>query len=350
MPNTAAEHVAIVMPTKDRAHLLGRAIESVLAQTHSNWTLTIVDDGSTDSTGAVVRAFNDARIAYVRHERPLGPANARNAGIRASAPSAYLAFLDDDDEWLPTKLERQLAQFLSSEVPLAAVGCGRIDYEEDGVIDRCPAHRGDVFEDLLARRARGYGAQLIMVRRRDDFPDILFDPDLLPLEDLDYSMRVALTGPFDFVDEPLVKVHRDDGGPHVWNAAAAVRGYERLAAKYADYLSSRPWIGSYYDVCIARDLARLGQLGAARTRLRRAIAGSSSRLRVFLWYMGSSIGAVGISACARILPIAPPAQTARSTARIVVATAVASLVQQMWTVALPGIVEACGALPVVCLA
>jgi glycosyltransferase involved in cell wall biosynthesis len=298
--------VSVVMPTHNRAALLGRAIRSVLAQTHTNWELIIVDDASRDNTAAVVAGFADARITYVRNEVALGPAGARNTGIAAAAATDYLSFLDDDDEWLPRKLELQLELFRTGAPDLVAVGCGRIDVDEKTTAVRLPDYRGHVFEHLLARRARGYGAQLIMVRRRKDEPELLFDRELQPLEDADYSMRQALRGTFDFVPEALVRVFRDDGGQHVWNSEAAIQGYRALARKYATELSTRPWISGYYRVCVASDLARLGRLSECRASLRSAVAGNPQRARVCLWLLASLVGAFGVKVCSRLFPIPPP--------------------------------------------
>ncbi len=301
------ETVSIVVPTHNRAHLLGRAVRSVLAQTHQDWELIVVDDGSEDDTQAVLAGFRDPRIRSLRNDPALGVSRARNAGILAARPSGYLAFLDDDDEWLPRKLELQLATFRSSPVPLSAVGCGRIDCGPTSSEIFLPHYRGEVFEHLLARRARGYGAQLILVKRWPGQEDVLFDADLPCLEDADYSMRLALRGPFDFVAEPLVKIYRNDGGPHVWNPEAAILGYERLAHKYQEELVSRPDVKSYYEVCMARDLASLGRLKECRSRLREAFGTSDRRARLLSWYAASLVaGSVGVRFSARLLPILPP--------------------------------------------
>ena len=98
----------------NRAAPVRRAIESVLAQTCQDFEIIVVDDGSTDGTAAAVETFADRRITLIRHEQNRGGSAARNTGIRASS-AAYVAFLDSDDEWLPTKLERQLEVFERSD-------------------------------------------------------------------------------------------------------------------------------------------------------------------------------------------------------------------------------------------
>jgi len=98
--------VSVIIPTFNRAHLVGSAIQSVLGQTYQDFEIIVVDDGSTDNTREVVRAFTDPRVIYV--PRPNGDLSAaRNTGIRASR-GEYIAFLDDDDLYLPNKLAVQV--------------------------------------------------------------------------------------------------------------------------------------------------------------------------------------------------------------------------------------------------
>jgi glycosyltransferase involved in cell wall biosynthesis len=99
--------VSVIIPTYNRAHLLERALLSVLNQTVCDFECIVVDDGSTDGTGNLPLITNpDTRIRYLRLPENRGVSAARNAGVNAtSAP--LLAFLDSDDEWLPVKLEKQ---------------------------------------------------------------------------------------------------------------------------------------------------------------------------------------------------------------------------------------------------
>jgi glycosyltransferase involved in cell wall biosynthesis len=99
--------VSIILPTYNRAHYLGRALESVLSQTYSNWECRIIDDGSTDDTEEVLAGFDDPRIHYRRQENQ-GVSGARNTGI-AECRGEVMALLDSDDEWLPDKLGKQLS-------------------------------------------------------------------------------------------------------------------------------------------------------------------------------------------------------------------------------------------------
>ena len=100
--------VSVIVPTHNRADLLPRAVDSVLAQTYGDYEMVIVDDCSSDNTQDVIAGFSDPRIRSFRHDRNRGQSAAINTGI-AHARGEYIGFLDDDDEWLPTKLEGQVA-------------------------------------------------------------------------------------------------------------------------------------------------------------------------------------------------------------------------------------------------
>ena len=115
--------VSVIIPTYNRAHLVGRAIRSVLNQTYQDFEIIVVDDGSTDNTEEVVKSFNDPRIRYIRHEENKGAAAARNTGIKA-AKGKFIAFQDSDDEWLPKKLEKQMEAFDNASPKVGVVYTG----------------------------------------------------------------------------------------------------------------------------------------------------------------------------------------------------------------------------------
>lgn len=104
---TVNESVSIVMPSYNCARFIADSIKSVIAQTHTDWELIIVDDCSTDDTESIVASFCDDRIRYIRNEKNNGAAISRNRALR-EAKGRWIAFLDSDDLWLPEKLERQI--------------------------------------------------------------------------------------------------------------------------------------------------------------------------------------------------------------------------------------------------
>jgi len=107
MDTDAPDLFSVIVPTYNRAHCLGRAIRSVLAQTHSNLELIIADDASTHETTSLVESIDDPRLVYVRQELNMGPCAARNLGL-AAARGPLIAFKDSDDERVLDKLEYRL--------------------------------------------------------------------------------------------------------------------------------------------------------------------------------------------------------------------------------------------------
>lgn len=112
--------ISVILNTYNRAPLLPRAVESVLAQTHYDFELVVADDGSTDCTPALVAEFSDRRVRYVRQDNT-GLSAARNLGV-ASSSGRYVTFLDDDDEVLPGWLEAFAGVISSSACGVACCG------------------------------------------------------------------------------------------------------------------------------------------------------------------------------------------------------------------------------------
>ena len=101
--------VSIITPSYQTAAYIAETIESVLAQTYTNWEMIIVDDCSTDMTDEVVSPYlNDSRIRYLKNEKNSGAAVSRNRALQ-EAKGRWIAFLDSDDLWSPEKLEKQIA-------------------------------------------------------------------------------------------------------------------------------------------------------------------------------------------------------------------------------------------------
>ena len=128
--------VSVVIPTHNRANLVGRAIQSVLDQTYRDFELIVVDDASTDGTEEVTKALNDNRIRYIHHMMNRGASGARNTGIE-NANGEYIAFLNDDDEWLPEYLDQMISFLEAKDRSIGLVYCPfyRIDPDTNEVLD-----------------------------------------------------------------------------------------------------------------------------------------------------------------------------------------------------------------------
>src|SRR5688572_2235335 len=123
MPN-----VSVIIPTHNRAESVFNAVTSVIKQTLEDIEIIVVDDASNDNTAEALARLRDKRIRFIRHEMNKGGAAARNTGI-LNCKSDYIAFLDDDDEWLPEKLAKQMAVLLASPPEVGCVYTGYFDVE-----------------------------------------------------------------------------------------------------------------------------------------------------------------------------------------------------------------------------
>jgi len=195
--------VSVVMAAKNYARFLPAAVESVLAQTVADWELVIVDDGSTDHTPEAVKPFLvDPRVRYFRSDR-LGQPRAKNLGA-GLARGEIIAYLDADDAWKPTKLEKQLA-LLRDQPAVGVCFCRRSLIDENGHPlpgrDR-PAPRGRVIGEIFLRNFVCFSSVVV---RRQVFDHVGgFDPEWDLSIDYDLWLRAARHTEFDYVDEELV--------------------------------------------------------------------------------------------------------------------------------------------------
>jgi glycosyltransferase involved in cell wall biosynthesis len=197
--------VSIMMPFLNREATLSRAIGSVVSQSYQDWELIAVDDGSSDRSVEVIESFNDRRIRVERHERNLGVAAARNTAVKAST-GEFIALLDSDDEWLPTKLERQIGAMRTDEKKRALCSCA-FRFERDGMAEHWPRPWGDSWERALHFECTfGFGSTLV-VRRDVAVANGEFDTELPRHEDWDWVLRVSERGEeLLYLDEALVRV------------------------------------------------------------------------------------------------------------------------------------------------
>jgi glycosyltransferase involved in cell wall biosynthesis len=182
--------VSVVVPTRDRCDRLPLALRSALGQVDLDVEVLVVDDGSTDATFDVVSATSDSRVRYVRRSTPGGVSAARNEGIR-NARAAWIAFLDDDDLWAPTKLARQLGAMGAERSGWAYAGEVQVDSELRIIGGSPPPPPEDVVEMLERYNAVPAGASNVVVST-----DLLsrvgaFDVALTSSEDWDLWIRLA---------------------------------------------------------------------------------------------------------------------------------------------------------------
>jgi glycosyltransferase involved in cell wall biosynthesis len=229
--------VSVIIPTHNRAGLLRQAIASVLEQTFEDFEIVIVDDASDDDTRAAVAGQADVRIRYFRHKQNRGEAASRNSGI-AHSSGEYIAFLDDDDTWLPDKLEAQVRLLDRCPARVGAVYCGydRIDMASGATIaTTLPERCGAIYADL--REQNWVGSPSAVILRRECFDKAgRFDEQLRFGVDYDMWIRIARFYDFECIPRPLVRytVHADRLSA---DTRTILQGKEDQLAKYADYFA-----------------------------------------------------------------------------------------------------------------
>ncbi|NJE05554.1 glycosyltransferase [Thermococcus sp. M36] len=236
--------VSVVIPTYNRANLLKRAIESVLNQGFRDFELIVVDDASSDNTPEVVESIEDGRIRYIRLKKNSGGPVARNTGIK-KARGKFIALLDDDDEWLPNRLNVQVKKFenLSREVGVIYGGFYYVSQQDGRILGkRLPRYRGNVYGHLL--RENFIGSPTLLIRRKCFKRAGLFDPKLTSSQDWDMWLRIAKYYKFEYVDEIIAKYYVH-GKQISFNMKKYIPGRERFIHKHKD-ISKNPEILSIH--------------------------------------------------------------------------------------------------------
>lgn len=204
--------ISVITATYNRSHLLGRCIQSVLNQTFQDFELIIVDDGSTDDTEKIVSNLSNEKVKYVRHQKNQGGAPARNTGIRL-AKGDYIAILDDDDEWMPEILEKQMKVFYTAPLEVGAVYTRYKRYDSLGDFlppPKVAKKEGDLFKQLLDACCIQWQTVLI---KRECFDKVgLISESMLYSRDWDFLLRISQHYQFLYIDEPLAIIHEQPEG------------------------------------------------------------------------------------------------------------------------------------------
>jgi len=286
VPEPRTSFVSVVIPTFQRAALLPRALESLRAQTRVADEVIVVDDGSTDGTGELLRSdFPEAR--YLRRENG-GVSAARNQGI-GEARGEWIALLDSDDAWRPEKLARQLAALAGARGHLVC-HCDEIWIRDGRRVNPGRRHAkrgGRIFRHCLPLCAISPSAALI---HRSVFAAVgVFDEELPACEDYDLWLRITARYPVLLVDEPLVEKH----GGHEDQLSRTVPGLDRYRIRALVKILEEDRLGPEdraATVATLDDKCRIWADGAAaRGRHEEA---ASYRALARRWRLGSETTAV----------------------------------------------------------
>lgn len=257
--------ICVVIPAYNSEATLLRALDSVAAQTLAPSEILVVDDASSDTTPSLAKNYRHAGVNVVSMPTNVGASGARNQGIRM-ASADLVAFLDADDEWLPTKLEKQVQLILANQNSTFC-SCGSSLISPDG------ANLGDIYRgQRVTTGPEAWKALLkdnyvttpsVLVWRRHLLALGGFNESLKIAEDQDMWIRLAARGGLSYVPEMLVRVHDRrsslSGGSFDEQMTYTLPMIERHLERFADRLTRED-----RRLILGRRLLRLGQLAFSR--------------------------------------------------------------------------------------
>jgi glycosyltransferase involved in cell wall biosynthesis len=268
---------SVIIPAYNRAGLIGRTLQSVLSQQHTDLEVIVVDDGSTDGTPDVVRSFG-SRVQLL-HQENKGPGAARNKGL-AAAIGQYAAFLDSDDVWLPWTIATYTRVIEQHNRPAFIVGKPFIFESETDPLHAEPADLTvEVFPDYYASgdQWRWYSASSFVMNRQMLVDVGGFTDDWVNAEDADAAMRMGIAPKFAQITSPYTFGYRKHDGSAMTNMTRTLAGIRRLvdqeeAGRFPGgpgRAMERRRIITTYSRPLALDLLKRNEYPAARDLFRR---------------------------------------------------------------------------------
>jgi glycosyltransferase involved in cell wall biosynthesis len=217
--------VSAIVPTCDRPDLLNRALQSIYAQEHAPLEIIVVDDTGADhcpNTRRRVEEWDFPEVQVIPNSHGKGVSGARNTGAELAA-GELLAFLDDDDEWLPAYLSEALQQFESNHLDVL---CGDLLCQFDDGIDRTAKSAPEKLRpEIFLTRNPGFGGSNLILRKMLYLDIGGFDESLPTAEDMDLGLKLSLRGDvrYERLPKRLVRAHQHKGPKLCTPAGAAMR-------------------------------------------------------------------------------------------------------------------------------
>jgi glycosyltransferase involved in cell wall biosynthesis len=228
----------VIIPTHNRFKLLKKAVKSVIDQSFSDFELLVIDDHSSDDTKKIVKEFEDDRITYIINDRGVGGAGTRNCGI-FRAKGQWTAFLDDDDLWLPEKLEVQYNKITEINDSIGLIYSGfsfRSSRKRWNGHIVAPKKQGRILDDLLYDN---YIGTLTTVIIRTHILQTLggFDERFFAHQDIELYVRVAAVSNIAFVRQCLATVVLSSDSRITADSKKKLQGCSLFWEKYSDFIN-----------------------------------------------------------------------------------------------------------------
>ena len=229
-----ADFISVVIPTYNRAYCIEKSIYSVLNQSYSNLEIIVVDDGSTDNTKKVISSIKDKRVKYIKIDKNVGPARARNEGIKR-AKGEYIAFQDSDDIWHNNKLEEQY-KVINNNPECQLVFCKyKVITEDNKMVPEedffdVAKYKYGMFEILLNENKIGTPAILVrknMIEKVGGFND-----NISTLEDWELCLRIAEQGNIEYINKVLLDVYPSRDGVNQISDTRRIKTFLHILSLY----------------------------------------------------------------------------------------------------------------------
>lgn len=275
MNNMEQPLVSVITVTRNRANLIKRCIESIQNQTYQNLEHLIIDGASSDNTDEVVRSYNDSRIKYYkRDDAHSGQLDCFDFALE-KATGEYLCFLDDDDEYLPEKIEKQIHLFLTLPEDYGMVYCWMTYYDAStGKVVRLhnPQVKGYVAEDIVEKPTVS-GTPTFMFRA-DAFKSVggFVRPEVSGLSsDWATGARFCQKWKVDYVPESLIKVYVNHGFTRMTDASKyytdaltkTIKFHHYFLDTYVNIFDKYPEKGWYHYRGLITNNIRIGNYNEA---------------------------------------------------------------------------------------
>ncbi|HTJ95302.1 MAG TPA: glycosyltransferase family 2 protein [Pararobbsia sp.] len=292
--------VTAIIPTYRRAAMVRQAVETALAQDYAPIEVIVVDDNTDPAEQQAVRdalAGFGEQVIVMPNQHAKGACGARNTGI-ARARGTYIAFLDDDDLWLPGKIREQVS--LLERTPYVAAFCGYIDVDMAfNHARRCRSSRPVLKREHALAGECPTSTSLVLIRKSALVDAGMFDESLPSFQDFDMWLRCLAAGDFGYVDEALVTFVQHEGERTSVNLTRRLAGLAAIEAKWGAVMNGQTDFAAFkrrvvVDALIANGKARMGtHYLASLGFFTRALCADRLSKRTLFWFAIGALGSLG---------------------------------------------------------